>query len=142
MALYEIKHLITGGVLFSLECDSLKLCVEAAVKAGASLDGASLDGASLNGASLDGAEIRDGITITRRPLQLYGLRWPVTIFDRHMQIGCEFHALSEWAAFDDRRIADMEDGREALKFWRAHKDTLLGLARADGRGVEAQTEAA
>jgi serine protease Do len=27
------------------------------------------------------------------------------------------------------------DGRNALRFWRAHKDALLTLAASDGRGV-------
>lgn len=30
--LFEIKHRYTGEVLFKLECGSLKLCVEAAMK--------------------------------------------------------------------------------------------------------------
>ena len=55
--LFEIKHRFTGAVLFSLETESLKLCVEAAVNSGVSLDGASLDGAWLDGASLDGASL-------------------------------------------------------------------------------------
>jgi hypothetical protein len=65
----EIKHWCTGGVLFEhdAEKNTIKLTVEAAVKArarldgarlvGASLDGASLDGASLDGARLDGASL-------------------------------------------------------------------------------------
>lgn len=39
--LYEIKHHLTGAILFATEADSLKKAVEAAVAAGASLDGAS-----------------------------------------------------------------------------------------------------
>lgn len=35
--LIEIKHRFTGAVLFPLECGSLKLCVEAAVKSRADL---------------------------------------------------------------------------------------------------------
>jgi len=27
------------------------------------------------------------------------------------------------------------DGKDALRFWRAHKDVLLALAASDGRGV-------
>lgn len=57
-----------------------------------------------------------------------------------MIIGCECHSLSEWASFDDRRILQM-DGKEALKFWRAHKDFLLGLARENGREFEADVAA-
>ena len=41
---YEIKHRITGAVLFSLECGSLKICVKAAVEARANLGGAIYDG--------------------------------------------------------------------------------------------------
>ena len=26
------------------------------------------------------------------------------------------------------------DGKDALRFWRAHKDVLLALAASDGRG--------
>jgi hypothetical protein len=53
--LFEIKHRLSGSVLFSLETESLKLCVEAAVKDGANLDGAYLRGANLDGANLRGA---------------------------------------------------------------------------------------
>ena len=55
---FEIKHRFNGAVLFSLECDSLKLCVEAAVKSGAYLGGADLIDADLVGAYLRGADLR------------------------------------------------------------------------------------
>jgi hypothetical protein len=54
---FEIKSWIDGSVLFSLETESLKLCVEAAVKSGANLDRASLDGANLYHANLDHANL-------------------------------------------------------------------------------------
>ncbi len=53
----EIKHKWTGSILFSLETDSLKLTVEAAVKSGAYLYGANLSGANLSGANLFGANL-------------------------------------------------------------------------------------
>ena len=56
--LYEIKSRRTREVLFSLECGSLKLCVEAAVKAQAYLGDADLRGAYLWGAYLGGADLR------------------------------------------------------------------------------------
>jgi hypothetical protein len=46
---FEIKSWLTGGVLFSIETDSWKLAVEAAVKSGATLYGADLSGADLYG---------------------------------------------------------------------------------------------
>jgi len=125
--------------------------LEAAVKSGANLSGANLSGANLSdadlsganlsganlsGANLSGAKWRDGIVITKAPIQLSGLCWFVTILDAHMQIGCELHSLAEWSAFDDRRIAAM-DGRDALRFWRESKDALLLLARAHGRSFDA-----
>ena len=55
--LFKIKHRFNSSVLFSLETESLKLCVEAAVKDGANLHGANLDGAYLGGADLDGANL-------------------------------------------------------------------------------------
>ena len=102
----------------------------------ANLRGADLIGANLSSADLRGAKWADGVTISRTPLQIYGLHWAVTILDLHMQIGCQLHALDAWAAFSDDEIAAM-DGRNALRFWRAHKTALLALAASDGRGVEA-----
>ena len=104
--------------------------------AGAYLIGANLAGANLAGADLTGAKWRNGIVINKPPIQIFGLHWRVTILDSHMQIGCELHALADWAAYDDKRIAEM-DGREALRFWRAHKDVLLSLAASAGRDLAA-----
>jgi uncharacterized protein YjbI with pentapeptide repeats len=102
---------------------------------GANLSGANLSDANLGGANLGGAKWRDGIVISKQPIQISGLHWFVTILDQHMQIGCELHSLAEWSEFDDRRIAEM-DGRDALRFWRESKDALLGMARAQGRSFE------
>ena len=54
---FEIKHRITGAVLFELECGSLKLCVEAAVKSGADLSSADLSYADLSSADLSYADL-------------------------------------------------------------------------------------
>lgn len=58
MALHQIKSAFTREVLFFGDFNSLRECVEAAVKAGAYLIGANLDGARLVDAELDGATIR------------------------------------------------------------------------------------
>ena len=55
--LVEIKHRFSGVVLFSLECGSLKFCLEVAVKSGANLRGADLRDADLGGANLRGANL-------------------------------------------------------------------------------------
>ena len=101
---------------------------------GAYLSGAKLSGANLSDANLSGAKWRDGVIINKVPIQLFGLHWRVTILDEHMQIGCELHKLTDWEEYDDKRIAEM-DGRAALRFWRKHKDVLLGLAKSAARGA-------
>jgi len=106
---------------------------------GANLSGAYLSCADLSGAYLSGAKWRNGIVINRPPIQVYGITYPVTILDQHMQIGCELHSLSEWSAFANERIAAM-DGLRAAKFWRDHKDGLLSMARGAGRTFEPVTE--
>jgi len=55
---FEIKSRYSASILFSLETESLKLCVEAAVKGGADLRGADLRGADLRGADLGWAYLR------------------------------------------------------------------------------------
>ena len=85
--------------------------------------------ANLRGADLRGAKWRDGVTIQKVPVQIYGLYWPVTVLDEHIQIGCQFHKTSEWADFEDSAIIEM-DGRNALRFWRANKLAIIALAVA------------
>ena len=156
---FKITCRFTGALRFEGEFGSLKLCLEAAVKAGADLADANLAGANLAranlaganladanladaylvGANLVGAKWRGGIVINKQPIRVYGLRWAVTILDAHMQIGCELHSLADWSSYDDARIAAM-DGRDALRFWRAHKESLLSLARGADRSFEPVTQ--
>lgn len=105
----------------------------------ADLMGVDFSSANLTGVKLEGADFWDtkwtnGITISRCPIQVFGLAYPITILDHHMQIGCEMHTLAAWAAFNNRRILAM-DGAAAAKFWNRHKTALLALAASDGRRV-------
>ena len=135
----EIKSWFDGSVLFMHEAknNSIKLTVEAAVKVGANLYGASLHeanlheanlyGASLDGAILDGASYGENIPLTRIPLHLLKLKWPILILDTHIKIGCELHPTEKWAAFSDEKIASMEPN--ALEFWKKYKDLILAAAK-------------
>ncbi len=71
----EIKNRWTDAVIFSHECEgnTMRITVEAAVAAGASLDGASLNYTSLNGANL--TPIRDDIwaVLSSAPLEVPAL---------------------------------------------------------------------
>ena len=110
--------------------------LDGAYLARANLARANLDGANLDGANLDGASYGNGVPLTRTPIFVGGLHWPVIIMDEHMKIGCELHLISGWAEFDDRRILQME-GRTALHFWRQWKEPLLAMAMAKNTVVSA-----
>ena len=81
---FEIKSRWDGSVLFALECESFKVCVEAAVKAGAYLAGANLARAylahaNLAHANLAGANlapVRDDLwaVLSASPREVEGLR--------------------------------------------------------------------
>ncbi len=170
MPTIEIRNRWTNDVVFSGEYPDLRAAVAAAISSRADLRdsdlrgsdlrdsdlrGSNLCGSDLSGSDLRGSDLRDsdlrdsdlrgamrrdGIVLRLRPLQLFGLDYPVIIFDSHMEIGCQIHSLAEWRAFDNDAIARM-DGRHARKFWDAHGPALLALAASDGRGVEAEKPA-
>ena len=140
-----IKHRFTGSILFELETTTIRLALEAAVKGRAdlyeaNLREADLRGANLRGANLYGAKIRDDITITKSPIQVSGLYWIITIWEQHMQIGCEFHSHAEWSAADDAVIVAM-GGRTALKFWREHKAALMALCASHAATIKTEDAA-
>ena len=90
---------------------------------GAYLNGAYLSGAYLNGTDLNGADY-NGEKLDKEPIQLLGLKYFILITKEQIKIGCELHKASEWKEFDDKRIIEM-DGKEALKWWKEHKDLIL-----------------
>ena len=154
MALFEIKSRFSGAVLFSLETESMKLCVEMAVKSrayleganlrdanlgGAYLEGAYLEGADLEGANLEGAKIRDDITVNQTPICIQGLTWFITVWDNHMQIGCEFHSHKDWRNFDDSEWAKM-GGKDAIKFRRDNMEWLDILMATHAAKIKIQTD--
>lgn len=138
MIKFDVLNRFTGSVQFTAEIDcdesesrsvKLGLAVKWAVKNRANLYGANLceanlceanlTGANLTGANLYGAS---GINGWVKCIQIE--QYPITYTDTVMQIGCERHSISEWAEFDDKRIAKM-DGKVALKFWRKYKEWIF-----------------
>ncbi len=67
-----------------------------------------------------------------QPITISGLAYEITITDRHIRIGCEFHKIKEWDKFSNKRILEM-DGKDALKFWKANKYYIIGITKATGR---------
>ncbi len=108
MALFQIKHRVTASVLFELECDSLKLCVSAAVVSGADLSGAYLRGADLRGADLRGADLRgadlSGASLIDAGQDQRGYRFIGWLHDGTIRIGAGCHdftlaeATAHWAS--------------------------------------------
>ena len=109
-----------------------KINMAGANVAGAYMEGANMEGANVAGANVAGCKGAD-MDSGRAPIQLYGLRWPVTITDSQMRIGCQLHAFSAWRDFSPAQIRLMDSN--ATAFWKAHKATLFALIEGSGRTV-------
>ena len=122
----EIKSWFDESVLFSIETDSWKLAVEAAVKSRANLSCADLSRADLSRANLSGANLcradLSGEILDKTPLQILGTTWEILLTEKNIKIGCQFHSAEEWFSFDDYTIAKMDD--KALDWWKIWKPIL------------------
>ena len=150
----SILSRFSASVIFEFEAEenSLKITLQAAVKACANLYGADLGGADLRGANLGGADLRgadlrgadlygadlDGEKLTKTPLQLNNLKWFVLISDKYLRIGCQRFTIEEWKNFDDETIVKMDFA--ALKFWRKWKTPIIALCDAHTTAESATNE--
>ena len=90
---------------------------------GASLWGASLEGASLWGANLEGVNL-DGVTGLNKFVKCVQIdTYSITYTSDRMQIGRKNYLISEWEAFSDDRISEMEPG--ALQWWKKYKKWIF-----------------
>ena len=101
------------------------------------LRGANLSDAYLRGANLIGANLRDanlsganlsGEILTKPPISILNLTWDILITENYMRIGCQRHTHSEWGAFGDNEIKEMES--RASGFWEANRDWLLAACKS------------
>ncbi|ANI14447.1 hypothetical protein A9C11_10835 [Pseudomonas citronellolis] len=116
----------------------------------ANLSDANLSDAYLRGANLSDANLRElssiwGLTGNLREVKaIQADIWPVTYTATHMQIGCQFHTLAEWWAFNDEEISRMDS--KALAWWTVWKPILQQIIEASpavpGGEKPAETEAA
>ena len=113
----EIKHSLTGSILFEGNFSCLAEAVETAVKNGANLDGARLDGASLDGARLDRASLDgtslDGASLDRASLvgaSLVGARLDGASLDRASLVGANL----DGARLDGARLDGASLDRASL----------------------------
>ena len=147
---FEIKSWLDNSVLFSLETESLKLCVEAAIKSGASLVGASLDrarlvGASLVGASLDRASLvgarldrarLDGASLVGArglkyfPIQIGGHKhWLCTTQDGDLQIGCHIHSFEKWREIAEELGVSQEYSPIDIEIYKLHIEHIERISK-------------
>lgn len=63
----------------------------------------------------------------KTPIHISGLGYLITITDKHIKIGCEFHTTEDWSEFSDSRIQSMDSA--AIEFWKTHKNMIIGLAK-------------
>lgn len=59
-------------------------------------------------------------------INIFGLKWSITISDYHIQIGSELHKIKEWEKFSDKKILQMAD--DVLSWWKVYKDIILSIA--------------
>ena len=143
---HEIKDRYTNAVLYTAELPDdtpgglvVRHALEKAARDGANLDGANLDGANLAGANLAGAYLDGaylarayldganlaGEKISKAPLSILNLRWPVLITEGFMRIGCKRYTHAEWREFDEAAIRKMDS--DAFDFWKKWRAPLLAM---------------
>ena len=127
--LYEIKHRITGEILFSVEIEDaegqstgLGLAIKAAIKEGADLRGADLRGAALSMTDMRGADLREADLRGDNLNVLQTSMWTAYIQPDYIRIGRQCHSADDWFGFSDEVIDAMSPN--ALAWWKRWKPTI------------------
>ena len=116
MALIEIKHKSSGSVLFSIEAESWKIAVEAAVKSRADLSWANLSGADLSWSDIYGSDLSRA--------NLYGARMAP---DTHIETG------ETWKEYLDEVVPSLLKAAGNIvkpDAWKCHEWTNCPMAQA------------
>jgi len=124
----QIKNRFTGEVLHDSGNANLSNAdLSYADLSKADLSNADLRNADLINANLINADLSNanllGEKMKSNPVFVYGLKWFITVTNEFLTIGCQRHRHSDWAGFDDERIASMHHG--AIEFWRKWKTPLM-----------------
>ena len=100
----------------------------------ANLSSADLRSADLRYADLRYADLRSASSIWGTIGNMSQVKsvqcdiWPVTYTATHMQVGCQFHELTEWWAFSDSEINRMDS--HASAWWSTWKPILKTIIEA------------
>ena len=144
-----IKYRFTGATICEFDVKTIKEAVAYAVEqkinlsgsdlsgidlsgsdlSGSNLSGSNLSYSNLRGSDLSGSSLRgsniEGEKITINPLSISGLRYWCLITDGFMRLGCKRFSHSEWSAFSNEHIEEMDT--HALEFWSQWKEPLLSM---------------
>jgi hypothetical protein len=66
-------------------------------------------------------------SISKTPISILGMMWPVFIFDYHIKIGCKLYLTEEWKGFTDEQINRFD--KNAIEFWKKNKSAILAIAK-------------
>ena len=58
-------------------------------------------------------------------INIIGLKWNITITDKHIQIGCELKTIEEWKALPDKWIEKKYP--DELDWWKIFKDVIFTM---------------
>jgi hypothetical protein len=116
----SIKSRFDGRVLYECEAESMQEVLRNAVKVNANLRDANLRCANLFGADLSCADLF-GANLLIYQTDI----WNCYIQPDNIRIGCEYHSVTEWFAYDDERISKMES--RALDWWKRHKAAIQAI---------------
>ena len=112
MNLTELKKILDAHQLWLNNDGGEQADLSRANLSEARLSGANLYGADLYGASGNLAELKSIFIET----------YPITYTEDVLQIGCERHTITDWWAFDDERINNMDS--KALAWWKKWQPIL------------------
>ncbi len=108
---FEIKHKVTGSILFSIETESWRLAIESAINSSADLSSADLSSADLSYADLSYADLRYAdlcsADLSSADLIVFQARFIAYFqYDNKIWIGCKYLTISEWQEQFDKIASD------------------------------------
>jgi len=96
---------------------------------GGNFQGGTFWSGTFRGGTFRGGNFRGGtflgVDISRKPITIYGLAWPVYITQAGAKIGCQAHSVAAWNTLSDSEINAMAPG--ALAFWHQNKGLILSV---------------
>jgi hypothetical protein len=70
------------------------------------------------------AQVYGNARVSKTPINIIGLAYPVTITETHLFAGCQGHLFESWRGFTEEQIREMDmDGEKAVMFY----PSLIGM---------------